>query len=58
MVLRWANHKSYHDKGVNKCIMSDHLLSCHVGEQAQDFINITILEECSMPEVAREKDTQ
>ena len=57
MALRWANHKSHHNKRVNKCMMSDHLLSCHGGEQAQDLISITILEECNTPEVAREKET-
>ena len=58
MAYRWANHKSHHNQGVNKCMMSDHLLSCHMGENAQDFVNITILEECSSPEVAKEKEIE
>ena len=57
MALRWSNHKSHHRKGRNLCKMTKHLLACHKGELAQEFVTITILEECPSQEVAKERET-
>ena len=57
MPLRWSNHKSHHKKGHNLCKMTDHLLACHKGESAQEFVTITMLEVCPSQEVAKEKET-
>ena len=57
MALRWSNHKSHHKNGHNMCKMTEHLLACHKGELAQEFVTITILEVCPSPEVAKERET-
>ena len=57
MGLRWSNHKSHHKTGRNLCMMTDHLLACHKGEQAQDFVTITLLEECPDQNIAKERET-
>ena len=57
MSLRWSNHKSHHKKGRNMCGMTAHLMTCHKGEDMQNLVSITILEECPSPEVAKELET-
>ena len=57
MALRWSNHKSHHRRGRNLCAMTDHLLTCHQGEDAQDLVKITILEACCDPETAKHRET-
>ena len=57
MSLWWVNHKSNHTHGRNLCMMADHLMSCHKGENAQDLVTLTILEACQTLEVANEKKT-
>ena len=54
---RWSNHKSHHKRGHNLCRMSDHLITCHKGETAQNFITITILQACPSPDIAKEMET-
>ena len=44
MATRWANHKSHHKKGVNKCELSNHLQAFHKGEDPQTFVKLQILE--------------
>ena len=57
MCKRWANHKSHHKMGRNLCHMTDHLITCHKNENAQDLIKITMLEACPDPVVAKERET-
>ena len=57
MGTRWSNHKSHHKQGHDLCRMTNHLMTCHKGDSAQDFVKITILEACPSPEVARERET-
>ena len=56
MSARWSNHKSHHKKSKNNCQMTEHLMTCHKNEDAQNFVSITILEACSTVEVARERE--
>ena len=58
MRLRWSNHKSHHKKNRNLCQMSEHLLTWHQGEDTQDLLQITILEECPDMQTAREEETK
>ena len=57
MSSRWSNHKAHHKAGRNLCQMTEHLITFHKTEDAQDLISITILEECENPVVAKEKET-
>ena len=57
MSNRWANHKSHHKAGRNNCQMSEHLITFHKNESAQDLVTITILEACPNQEVAKERET-
>jgi hypothetical protein len=57
MALRWANHKSHHKAGKNLCQMSEHLITFHKHESAQDLVSITILESCPDQDVGRERET-
>ena len=52
-----ANKKPMALNGHNMCKMTEHLLACHKGELAQEFVTITILEVCPSPEVAKERET-
>ena len=56
MSNRWAVHKHHHKAGINKCAMTEHLISCHKKEDAQSLIKITLLEVCETVEEAREKE--
>ena len=56
MHARWANHKSHHKKGVNKCKMTEHLITWHKNEAAQDLLSITILEKCNSVDEALEAE--
>ena len=58
MGVRWSNHKSHHKRGYDNCKMTNHLITCHKGEAAQDLVTITILEACSSADVAKERETQ
>ena len=58
MRLRWSNHKSHLKKNRNLCQMSEHLLTWHQGEDTQDLLQITILEECPDMQTAREEETK
>ena len=44
MASRWANHKSHHKKGVNKCELTNHLQAFHKGEDPQQFVKLQVLE--------------
>ena len=57
MCKRWANHKSHHKMGRNLCHMTDYLITCHHNENAQDFMKIIMLEVCTDPDVAKERET-
>ena len=57
MAYRWANHKSHHKTGKNLCQMSEHLITFHKNESAQDLVSITILEACPNQDVGRERET-
>ena len=57
MANRWANHKSHHKAGRNLCQMSEHLITFHKHEKAQDLIRITLLDVCSNQEDAKVKET-
>ena len=46
MANRWANHKSHHKAGRNLCQMTEHLITFHKNESAQDLVTITLLEAC------------
>ena len=46
MALRWSNHKSHHKHTRNQCTMTEHLITFHKNENAQDLIKITLLEAC------------
>ena len=37
--------------------MTDHLITCHKNENAQDLIKITMLEACPDPDLAKERET-
>ena len=56
MSLRWSNHKSHHNKRKNMCAMTNHLMTFHPNENAQDFLKITILEQCENQEIAKKKE--
>ena len=57
MSSRWSNHKAHHKAGRNLCQMTEHLMTFHQNEDPQDFVSITILEECSDPVVAKRRET-
>ena len=57
MSFRWSNHKSHHKKRVDKCEMTKHLMLFHRHEDPQQFVSLTILEKCSTPELAKERET-
>ena len=57
MSSRWSNHKAHHKAGLNLCKMTEHLMTFHKHEDAQDLVTITILEACADPVVAKEKET-
>ena len=56
MPLRWANHKSHHKNGHNKCKMTDHLIKFHKNEDPQNFVKIQILESMDNEDLALERE--
>ena len=44
MRLRWTTHKSHFRHSYNGCKLTEHLLTFHKGEDAQDLIKIMILD--------------
>ena len=58
MSARWSNHKYQHKKGIDKCQMTNHLITCHKNEDAQNLVIITILEACSTVEEGLRKEIE
>ena len=58
MSARWANHKYQHKKGIDKCQMTKHLITCHKDESTQDLIILTILEACASEEEAVKREIE
>ena len=58
MSARWANHKYQHKKGIDKCQMTKHLITCHKDENTQDLIILTILEACANEEEAVKQEIE
>ena len=44
MRLRWTTHKSHFKHNYNGCKLTEHLLTYHKGEDAQDIIKLTIVD--------------
>ena len=44
MRMRWTTHKSHFKHGFNGCKLTEHLLTFHKGEDAQDLIKVMILD--------------
>ena len=44
MRLRWTTHKSHFKHNFNGFKLTEHLLTYHKGEDAQDIIKLTILD--------------
>ena len=57
MALRWSNHKSHHKHTRNQCTMTEHLITFHKNENAQDLIKITLLEACD-PQILKLVETK
>ena len=55
--LRWSNYKSHHKNGLHSCGMSTHLAICHKGENIENLISLTLLEECPSADLAKEAET-
>ena len=58
MANRLANHKAHHKAAKTLCQMTDHLMTFHTNENAQDLVKITLLDICLAKEEANIKETQ